>query len=804
MKRLHVHIKGVVQGVGFRPFIHSLAQRHDLYGWVINDSRGVEIEVDGPESDLKSFLDSIESESPPLAQIVRIEHEITDAPDDPHTGFEIRESAEAVGERVLISPDVSVCHDCIREMYDPSDPRYRYPFLNCTNCGPRFTIIEDLPYDRPMTTMSDFEMCGMCSGEYRNPSDRRFHAQPTCCPACGPSLEFLDSDGKNIDGDPIDTAISYLADGKIVAIKGIGGFHLACDASNKSAVKRLRERKKREAKPLAVMVGGITAAGQLAILNDDAIKALLSPARPIVILPENPDSPIASDDLDGVTGGVQTIGIMLPYAPVHHLLFRPLPVEPPRDKSVITVPEEIGGPGDPSFDRFAALVMTSGNISDEPIAAGSNEAIERLHGIADGFLVHNRVIHRRADDSVATVRDGVTTIWRWGRGHVPRPVFLPESLPAVLGAGAELKTTICHIRDDKAFVSPHIGDLKTYETYEYLKETIEHQSRILGVKPETVACDMHPDYHSTRWAEESGLRVVKVQHHHAHAVALLAEHGLVDEKIIALAMDGTGLGTDGHIWGGDILVTGVADFRRLGQITYAPLPGGDVAVKEPWRTALGRLRGNNPHDEGGIPDKYMPFFNDIPSERLAMVESMVRASVNCPLVDSLGRLFDAAAFVSGIGTYSHFDGQFPMLLEAACGGSLDIDSLDEPETSEFLDSLIDTSDGIIIDGSALIKKLADNRLDDKTTTDCARLFHTWIIGVLERAAIIARESTGIETVGLTGGCFMNRFLHEELGKRLISNGFRILTHRIMPTNDGCISLGQAIYAAYTLLRELKT
>ncbi|MCX6646868.1 MAG: Sua5/YciO/YrdC/YwlC family protein [bacterium] len=405
----------------------------------------------------------------------------------------------------------------------------------------------------------------------------------------------------------------------MVAIKGIGGFHLACDAINSQAVKRLRERKHREAKPLAVMVGGISSARQFAIVNDDAEKALLSPARPIVILPENPESPIAGGDFESVTGGVKTIGIMLPYAPLHHLLFRPLPVDPPDDLSAIAIPEEIGGPSEGEFDTFHALVMTSGNVSDEPIAFENEDALERLKGIADGFLIHNRKIHRRADDSVATIRDGVATIWRWGRGHVPRPIFLREPLPNVLGVGGELKTTICHIRGDKAFVSPHIGDLKTYETYEYLRETIEHQSKILDVKPEYVVCDMHPDYQSTRWAEEeSGLPVYKLQHHHAHAIALMTEHDITDQKILALVMDGTGFGTDGAIWGGEIFETSVTDFKRLGHITYAPLPGGDKATKEVWRSALGRLWKKG----SGLDNEFRPLFDKITPDKIAMVGSM--------------------------------------------------------------------------------------------------------------------------------------------------------------------------------------
>ena len=795
MYRLHVQIKGVVQGVGFRPFVHSLASRFNLAGWVINDSRGVELVVDGSDADLDKFIVILKNETPPLAQIISVESEkIQIEETDAFKSFKIRQSVEVEGERVLISPDVAVCADCLRDMFDPKDSRYRYPFLNCTNCGPRFTIIEDLPYDRPNTVMREFPMCENCTGEYENPSDRRFHAQPTCCPVCGPELKFLDENGNEVDGDPVENAIDILKQGKIVAIKGIGGFHLACDALNENAVRRLRERKHREAKPLAVMVGGISAARRLAILNDDAEKALLSPARPIVILPENPESPIAGGDIDSVNGGLKTIGIMLPYAPLHHLLFRTLPINPPENYSSVVLPEEIGGPGEAEFDAFQALVMTSGNLSDEPIAFENEEAVERLTGIADGFLLHNRKIHRRADDSVAALRDGIATIRRWGRGHVPRPIFLPEPLPKVLGVGGELKTTICHIRDDKAFVSPHIGDLKTYETFEYLRETIEHQAKILDVKPEYIVCDMHPDYHSTRWAEEeSGLPLFKVQHHHAHAVALMTEYGILDEEILVLAMDGTGYGTDGAIWGGEFFSTTVTDFKRLGHFSYAPLPGGDTAVKEVWRSALGRLWRKGE----GLSEEFRPLFKGISFDKVAMVESMIQAGVNCPDVDSLGRLFDAAAFIAGIGNHAYFDGQYPMLLEAACDGNLELPSGLEKKFPSLINRIFsEENNEILIDGNEIIRELALMRIKGHQTTELARYFHRLIIEILLRVSILAREKTGLETIGLTGGCFMNRFLHEELKPLLQHEGFRVLTHRIMPTNDGCISLGQAVYGGY--------
>jgi len=792
MKRLRVHIKGIVQGVGFRPFVYSLAKKYGLVGWVINDSRGVEIEVDGDES-LQKFIEDLKTEAPPLSQIVDIASELVEISEgEKYRGFEIRESEDVEGERVLISPDVATCPDCLREMYTPGDPRYRYPFLNCTNCGPRFTIIEDLPYDRPSTTMREFPMCGDCRDEYETPSDRRFHAQPTCCPVCGPELKFLDHDGVEIDGDPIELATDFLKNGKIVAVKGLGGFHLACDTANQDAVRRLRERKHREAKPLAVMVGGISAARRLAEVNSDAESALLSPARPILILAQRPDTKIADDSVHGVTGGLKTIGIMLPYTPIHHLLFRPLPIDP-SDNNEIALPEEIRGPGEGEFDNFTALVMTSGNISDEPIASENFEAVERLINIADGFLVHDRKIYRRADDSVATIRSGIATIWRWGRGHVPRPIFLPEPLPPALGVGGELKTTVCHIRNDKAFVSPHIGDLKTFETYGYFDETISHQEKILDVKPEIIACDMHPDYHSTRWAEErsekSGLPLIKIQHHHAHAVALMVEHGLsADSEIICLAMDGTGYGTDGNIWGGEILKASMTNFERLGHITYAPLPGGDRAIKEVWRTAYGRLY------KFLKSDNLSALFGEIPDEHLDVVGKMIHDNINSPKVCSLGRLFDAAAFLVGIRGSSFdadFDGQFPMLLEALVKS----DSHGKTAIPDGIVS-VDDSGAISIDGDKIILHISREKLKERPSDELALEFHEIIFDSLFRAATIACESTGISTVGMSGGCFMNRILHERLSYLLSESGLNVLTHRIMPPNDGCISLGQATSAAY--------
>ncbi|MFH1677080.1 MAG: carbamoyltransferase HypF, partial [bacterium] len=666
--------------------------------------------------------ESLVSESPPLAQIVSVERELIDCgADEKYSAFEIRVSESVGGERVLISPDVAVCHDCLREMYRPNDRRYRYPFLNCTNCGPRFTIIEDLPYDRPKTTMREFAMCESCECEYSEPSDRRFHAQPTCCPVCGPELYFTDSNGVKLDSDPINLTIDFLREGKIIAIKGIGGFHLACDATNPDAVARLRERKHRYAKPLAVMVGGISAARRLGEIGGRAEAALLSPARPILIVPENPDSPIADRSINSVTGGVGTIGIMLPYAPLHHLLFRPLPIEPPENTDEIILPEEIGGPADAIHDAFQSLVMTSGNISDEPISIDNDDAIKLLGGVVDGFLLNDRRIHRRCDDSVAAIRDNEVTIWRWGRGHVPRPVILPEPLPSVLAVGGELRNTICHIRKDKAFLSPHIGDLKTFEAYEYFTETIEHQEIILDCRPEFVACDLHPDYHSTRWAEDSGLPVMKIQHHHAHAVALMAECNALNEEIIVLAMDGTGYGTDGHIWGSEILKCTVSDFERHGHFTYAPLPGGDLAVREVWRNALGRLF----EQDKGLPGEFRKLFSDVPDENVGLVEKMICSGINSPLVDSLGRIFDAAAFIAGLGSTAGFDGMHPMRLESEARSAVvgHFPKSNEKPEKFFIH---DEKEGLLLDAGQIIREMADMRLSGKSTGELALWFHETI------------------------------------------------------------------------------
>lgn len=794
MYRLHVHIKGTVQGVGFRPFVYALASAHGLTGWVINDSNGVEIEVDSEtENALREFLHSLMTKAPPLAVIIEVTHSLTKVDSkSAHKKFEIRKSREAKGERVLISPDVAVCEACLKEMYDPKDRRYRYPFLNCTNCGPRFTIIKDVPYDRPLTTMASFDMCEYCTREYKDPENRRFHAQPVCCPVCGPRLEFLDGRGQTIDGDPLELTIEALHAGKTVAIKGIGGFHLACDAKNTEAVRRLRQNKHREAKPLAIMTGGISSAKRLAVISPEDEQVLLSPVRPILVLPERENSGLPSGNIDGiwgVTGGTRTVGIMLPYAPLHHLFFRPIPKS--STQHAVNIPEEIGGTNDPSHDSFAALVMTSGNLSDEPIAVDNNDALNRLKGIADAFLIHNRDIYRRCDDSVVSSRNH--QVWRLGRGYSPRPVFLPRKLPSVLGVGAEDRVTVCHLRGDKAFISPHIGDLKTFEAYEFFKETIEHQRKILDTKPDYAACDLHPDYHSTRWAEEkSGLPVIKVQHHHAHVVALMAEHNCLDEKIIGLAMDGTGLGDDGAIWGGEVLLCTPTDYERLGHFNYAPLPGGDTAIKEVWRAAYARLRSDN-----GLPKEYLKLFEGIPFERLEIIEKMIITGTNAPDAGSLGRLFDSAAFVAGIGSYAQYDGQFPMLLEAECLGTIE----DEINIAScYPESYItDGNDVILADGSKIIRDMTRLRLEGWNQRSLARWFHKMIIEILFLMAFRTSERTGVKIVGLTGGCFMNRILSNGLTEKLIESGIRVLEHKHIPPNDACISLGQAVSGGYRLL-----
>jgi len=604
-------VRGVVQGVGFRPFVYRLAQEHNLKGWVCNTSGSVEIEVEGDEESLENFLDDLEAKAPPMARIEKVE--TTFHPPNGYTEFQIQKSLSHEGEYQLVSPDIATCEDCKREIFSPTNRRFHYPFTNCTNCGPRFTIIEDIPYDRPKTTMRKFEMCPGCQREYDNPVDRRFHAQPNACPKCGPGLELVNSNGNPIEcNDVIEAAGELLKMGKILALKGLGGFQLACDATNEEVVNLLRGRKRRLSKPLAVMVATWEEVEKHCLVSPEERKLLQSPECPIVLLRWRHSS---SNISPAIAPNLKYLGVMLPYTPLHHLLLG-----------------EVGLP----------LVMTSGNLSEEPIAKDNDEAVVRLGGIADYFLLHNRDIFARYDDSVYMVEDGKPQALRRARGYAPYPIFLPFKSRQILACGAELKNTFCLTKDEHAFLSQHIGDMENEETLGHFESTIELYERLFRIEPEIMAYDMHPEYLSTKYALEAGsaqrLSLVPIQHHHAHIVSCLVENK-VEVPVIGVAFDGTGYGTDGTIWGGEFLLADWHSFQRVGHLEYVPLPGGEAAIKKPYRMALSylyTLLGEGFSLEG------LPFSKLNPTE-LEIIKQQLRRGINCPLTSSAGRLFDAVS-----------------------------------------------------------------------------------------------------------------------------------------------------------------
>src|SRR5579862_6172108 len=635
--RKEIQVSGIVQGVGFRPYVYRLATDRNLGGNIHNTSAGVTIEVQGPPHLVEDFVSRLPGEAPTLAQITRvIVREMPCRPDQP---FEILPSHAGEHPTALISPDVAVCADCLRELFDPSDRRYLYPFINCTNCGPRFTIVRDIPYDRPRTSMSVFPMCGKCRAEYDDPRDRRFHAQPNACRECGPQLEFWDAQGHPIEArSPIQAAVDRLRAGEIVAVKGLGGFHLVVDATNGAAVERLRQRKRRIEKPFAVMVRDLEMAGRFCEMDAETQRLLSDPRRPIVLLPGRKDAAIA----EGVAPGHCDLGVFLPYAPIHHLLF--------------------------AAGKFAALVATSGNLSEEPIAIDNREAANRVCGIADSFLVHNRDILLRCDDSVVRRSAGKVRQIRRSRGYVPAPVRLREEVPPILAVGGELKNTICLTRRNFAFLSQHIGDLENIESFDFFREAIAYLSKLLEIEPEIIAYDLHPDYLSTKWAlSQSGPRLVGVQHHHAHIAACMAEN-LLDGQVIGLALDGTGYGTDGHIWGCEALIAGYAGFERVAQLAYAPLPGGAAAIREPWRMAVSYLA--QAFGEAFL-SLDIPFIRELNHRKAELVLRMISQSVNSPMTSSCGRLFDAVAALIGIRWNANYEAQAAIELEVVARPSDD-------------------------------------------------------------------------------------------------------------------------------------
>lgn len=756
-----LHVRGIVQGVGFRPFVYQLALRHGLKGTVANDAAGVIIHVEGEAEKIEAFCRDIYGQKPPLAHIT----EMTGQESRPagFDRFSISASRHEKFRNTLISPDIAICKDCLHELFDPADRRYRYPFINCTNCGPRYTIIDDIPYDRPNTSMKHFEMCDACRAEYENPADRRFHAQPNACPACGPGVSLHDSAGRRVEtGDPIRLATRLLKTGNILAVKGLGGFHLAADAEDNSAVRRLRRRKQREEKPFALMSAGLDRVLRYAFAGPEEQALLTSPQRPIVLLKKREPSPIAGE----VSPRNRYFGVMLPYTPLHYLLME----------------------GD-----FLALVMTSGNLSEEPIVIDNEEAFSRLAGIADFFLVHDRDIYLRCDDSIARHAAGAARMIRRSRGYVPTPVFLKQEVPQILACGAELKNTVCLTKKNNAFVSQHIGDMENLPTLDFFKLTVSHMKRILDIEPETVACDMHPDYMSTRYAlEQAPVRIIRVQHHHAHIVSCMAENH-VDGKVIGLAFDGTGYGTDGRIWGGEVLIADFGSFERAAHLSWVPMPGGSAAIKEPWRMAAACLREVFGKD---FPSLDLPAFENISPGDLRIVSRMICRRVNSPLTSSLGRLFDAVAAITGLRQRVRFEGQAAMELEMAADNSKR-----PPAETEIYPYQLPRDRRKEIPVGPIIASVVRDVKNGVPPQRISTRFHWTLVFLFAELCRRLRSRTGLNRVALSGGVFQNAILLEGLTRMLEEHGFSVYSHRLVPANDGGICLGQALAAAEILKKK---
>ena len=757
-----ISARGVVQGVGFRPFVYGLAKKYKLNGWVCNTSEDVRIEVEGARNRLDSFISSLRAEAPPLSRIESLSVDF-DRPAG-YRGFEIRDSIAQPGKYQLVSPDIATCGPCLEDIFTAQNRRWHYPFTNCTNCGPRFTIIKDIPYDRPLTTMSSFKMCRDCQKEYTDPLDRRFHAQPNACPACGPQLQLTDSLGRAVDcADIIDKTSDLLHEGHIVAIKGLGGFLLACNAEDTEAVARLRQRKRRPSKPFAVMLKDVAEVGRHCIVTAEEEKLVSSPQAPIVLLRWKESSTICSQ----IAPGLKYLGVMVPYTPLHHLIMR-----------------ATGLP----------LVMTSGNISEEPIAGQNNEALQRLGKIADYFLLHNRDIHSTYDDSVAMVVDGMPQLIRRARGYAPYPVHLSGSTPQLLACGAEEKNTFCLTSGKHAFVSQHIGDMENIETLDHYIRTIELYKHLFRIKPEAIAHDMHPEYLPTKYAleeaEKHNLRAIPVQHHHAHIASCLADNGL-DETVIGVAFDGTGYGTDSKIWGGEFMVSDMRGFKRTGQLEYLPLPGGSAAIKKPYRTALSYmlvLLGRNTFDSR------MGFLNNTGKDEIELVSRQVETGLNSPLTSSMGRLFDAVSAMADIRSTIDYEAQAAIELEMRA-----YDALDERGNYPF--SLAGDEDYTIILLHELIAAVADDILRGCRASTISMRFHNTVASMTRDVCLKIKARSGLNTVALSGGCFQNRLLLGKVTSLLRQSGFQILTHKNVPANDGGISLGQAVIAGRSLTQR---
>ena len=757
--RYSVTVSGIVQGVGFRPFIYSLAKNNSLGGFVLNNTGGVEIEVEGKAKNIRKFLSQIETSFPPLAVIEKIDYrEVVPAG---YRSFHIRKSKKEKKKFLPISPDISICPDCLRELFDPNNRRYRYPFINCTNCGPRFTIIEDIPYDRSRTTMKVFPMCRQCESEYQDPLDRRFHAQPNACSNCGPQVSLWDSQQKEIMvPDPIEKAIQLLQKGYIMAIKGLGGFHLACDATYNKTVATLRKRKYREDKPFALMALNIEVIKEFCEMDENEENILLSQRRPIVILRKQKRCSLAVNE---IAPHNNYLGFMLPYTPLHYLLLK---------------------------EANLPLVMTSGNISEEPIVYSNEEAFSRLKGLADYFLIHNRDIRMRTDDSVTRVFQRKEFFIRRSRGYAPQPIkvdtFFDEP---ILALGGQLKNTFCLAQKNQAIISHHIGDLENLSALTSFEEGIEHFLKLFHTYPKILACDLHPEYISTKFAQEyvrrlgEGAQLIPIQHHHAHIASLMIEQG-IEDTLIGVSFDGAGLGSDGKIWGGEFLIANFFSFSRAAHLKEIPLPGGEQAIKEPWRMALSYLKASYGKNFYRPAHKWLKRINP---QKLSLVNSLIEKKINSPLTSSMGRLFDAVASIIGLRDEVNYEAQAAIELEMLAN---------KQEEGSYSFEILKEGKNFVIDPCPIIRAVIDDLNGGKRREIIAARFHNSVSSIILKICQLLREKRGLNRVALSGGVFQNMYLLERVFSLLGKSGFETYTHQHVPANDGGISLGQAVIAHY--------
>ncbi|MBQ9002862.1 MAG: carbamoyltransferase HypF [Eggerthellaceae bacterium] len=796
---LDIRVRGIVQGVGFRPFVYRLAKRYLVSGWVLNDRDGVFIHAEAEPQLIDGFVTELHMNPPAAAKITEVE--LTEVPLSDCKGFEIRESAdEDADESTLISADLGVCDDCLRELYDEGDRRYRYPFINCTNCGPRFTIIDELPYNRPATSMRDFPMCDDCASEYADPADRRFHAQPDACFECGPQVSWQEIGSDRViwgntreaaDGVFV-RAVDALMRGGILAVKGLGGFHLVCDAANEEAIAELRRRKRRDGKAFAVMAADVEAVRAVCEVSEAEEALLKSAARPIVLLKKRAGAALAA----GLADGLPELGVMLAATPVQSLLAH--------DMRAAT--------------GSSMLVMTSGNVHDEPIVTDDAEALSKLGGIADAILGNNREILARYDDSVARVvklgSDEAIQFIRRARGWAPVPIALAPAMgaaadggalaaPVVFAAGSEQKNTFTYLRAGEAFVSQHVGDMEDADVYDAWLESKARFEKLFDVRPDVLACDLHPEYLASKWARDeaarTGLPLVEVQHHHAHIASVLAEHGLFG-PCCGIAFDGTGYGADGAIWGGEVLIANQADYERFANFTYVPMPGGAAAVKHPLRMAYGVLWAYDLLEHPGA----QPALEAL-GEQAALCEQMIERGLNTPYTSSAGRLFDAVSALLGVCTEPTYEGEPAILLDAACQGAGAGASTEHSPRYQVTvtknaateDSTAHDTSVVLFDAEPVVRGVLDDLVAGVPAADIALAFHRAMVDVVVQAAELVRAMYDISLVALSGGCFMNRFLLEQSASELGERGFTVAVNGNLPPNDGCVSLGQAALARAT-------